>query len=428
MTGYANVLQAQQHALQLQQLLQQQQSTQQVQQPQQPGTLNQTQAQTQPQQGSQHTSQPTQAPSQAVPIAPSMTQQGLQVAQVTNIAQRSPNTLLTNQALGAPRLTAQQILQLQQQVRPGSQPRQAGQAAGHQLGQQGQILVPSLNGNSSGLNGTLTTSFVSRDSPSSPAAHVTPPRKSATPTNVNSPRITVDQSQPGQSQMGVPNVQVAGNVLARPATNLNYYGTIPGLTPEQLSVLRFMQQQQQQQQQQQEEWLRQQQLLQLQQQQNNLFMQPYLNAQSTGFGSNNPFAPSTLLQPPNYNTNKPTPSFNPGGTYDTHSPSSLANSTSGPSPSPSSHPGFGNTNGIVGGGGKLKVKTKQELNANEANLASLFANRDDGQDTFGNVGVMRYGNTAAGKQVLAQRTGATSYNPFARTQQTPSGEKPFFDI
>ena len=140
-------------------------------------------------------------------------------------------------------------------------------------------------------------------------------------------------------------------------------------------------------------------------------MQPYLNAQSTGFGyvscpfhgfvtrmihgiqfvrSNNPFAPSTLLQPPNYNTNKPTPSFNPGGTYDTHSPSRLANSTSGPSPSPSSHPGFGNTNGIVGGGGKLKVKTKQELNANEANLASLFANRDDGQDTFGNVGVMRY--------------------------------------
>jgi len=145
-----------------------------------------------------------------------------------------------NVALGAPRLTAQQILQLQQQVRPGSQPRQAGQAAGHQLGQQGQILVPSLNGNSSGLNGTLTTSFVSRDSPSSPAAHVTPPRKSATPTNVNSPRITVDQSQPGQSQMGVPNVQVAGNVLARPATNLNYYGTISGLTPEQLSVLRFM--------------------------------------------------------------------------------------------------------------------------------------------------------------------------------------------
>jgi len=252
--GYANILQVQ-HALQFQQLLQQQQSTQQAPQPQQPGTLSQTQAQTQPQQGSQQTSQSTQASTQVVP-ASSMTQQGLQVAQVTNIAQRSPNTLLTNQALGnfrgqvnisrinspnvapgAPRLTAQQILQLQQQVRPGSQPRQAGQIAGHQVGQQGQMLVPSLNGNSSGLNGTLTASFISRDSTSSPSANVTPPRKSATPTNVNSPRITVDQGQPGQNQMGV---QVAGNVLARPTTNLNYYGAISGLTPEQLNVLRFM--------------------------------------------------------------------------------------------------------------------------------------------------------------------------------------------
>ena len=35
------------------------------------------------------------------------------------------------------------------------------------------------------------------------------------------------------------------------------------------------------------------------------------------------------------------------------------------------------------------MKTKQELNANEANLANLFANRDDGQDTFGNIGAMR---------------------------------------
>jgi len=255
--GCANVLQAQQHALQLQQLLQQQQqpSTQQAPQQQQPGTLSQTQAQTQPQQGSQQTSQSTQASTQAIP-ASSMTQQGLQVAQVANITQRSPNTLLTNQALGnfrgqvnisrinspnvapgAPRLTAQQILQLQQQVRPGSQPRQAGQIVGHQPGQQGQMLVPSLNGNSSGLNGTLTASFISRDSTSSPSANVTPPRKSATPTNVNSPRITVDQSQPGQSQMGV---QVAGNVLTRPTTNLNYYGAISGLTPEQLNVLRFM--------------------------------------------------------------------------------------------------------------------------------------------------------------------------------------------
>lgn len=111
--------------------------------------------------------------------------------------------------------------------------------------------------------------------------------------------------------------------------------------------------------------------------------------------SNNPFAPSTSPQPSIHNTNQSPPSFNLGGTYDTHSPSNLANLTSGPSPSPSSHPGFGNDNGGGGGGGsgvgggKLNVKTKQELNANEANLANLFANRDDGQDTFGNVGAMR---------------------------------------
>ena len=49
--------------------------------------------------------------------------------------------------------------------------------------------------------------------------------------------------------------------------------------------------------------------------------------------------------------------------------------TSGPSPSPASHPGFGNNNGGGGGGvggGKLNVKTKQELNTNEANLANLL--------------------------------------------------------
>lgn len=74
------------------------------------------------------------------------------------------------------------------------------------------------------------------------------------------------------------------------------------------------------------------------------------------------------------------------------------------------------------------MKTKQELNANEAHLANLFANRDDGQDTFGNIGALRYGNTDAGRQVLSQQTGAPSHNPFAKTQQQQSNDKPFFDI
>lgn len=242
-----------------QQLLQQQQqqqpqSTQPAQQSQQTGTPTQTQGQqqTQPQQGGQQTAQPVQAQAQAVSVAQPAAQQVPQSAQVANIAQRSQNTLLANQALGAPRLTPQQILQLQQQVRPGSQPTQSNQVAGHPLGQQGQILVPSLNGNSNALNGAhLTASFVSRDSTSSPA-HVSPPRKSATPTNINSPRITADQTQHGQVQMGISGAQVAGSVLARPPANLNYYNTITGLTPEQLNVLRYMHQHHQQQQQQQQ--------------------------------------------------------------------------------------------------------------------------------------------------------------------------------
>jgi hypothetical protein len=53
--------------------------------------------------------------------------------------------------------------------------------------------------------------------------------------------------------------------------------------------------------------------------------------------------------------------------------------------------GVGGGGGGGGGGGKmLNVKTRQEMNANEAHLADLFANRDDGQDTFGNIGALRY--------------------------------------
>ncbi|KAJ3560303.1 hypothetical protein NP233_g10926 [Leucocoprinus birnbaumii] len=205
-------------------------------------------------------------------------------------------------------------------------------------------------------------------------------------------------------------------------------------------------QQQQLQQQQQEEWMRQQQLLQMQQQQqlhaqqqqqNNLFAQAQLVPQPTGYGSNNPFAPvSTSPQPSTNSLNKPPPSFNLGGTYETHSPSNLSSLTSNPSPSLSPQPpgGFGlnNNNNAFGGGGgdggqRLNVKTRQELSANEAHLASLFANRDDGQDTFGNIGALRYGQTDAGRHVLAQKTG---HNPFAKQgqQQGQSDERPFFDI
>lgn len=105
--------------------------------------------------------------------------------------------------------------------------------------------------------------------------------------------------------------------------------------------------------------------------------------------SNNPFAPTSSTSPqPSLNNNRPQPSFNLGGTYDSHSPSNLSNLSSppgggGPRTTPSPQPGGG-------GQGRVNVKTKTELNANEAHLASLFANRDDGQDTFGNIGALRY--------------------------------------
>jgi epsin len=89
------------------------------------------------------------------------------------------------------------------------------------------------------------------------------------------------------------------------------------------------------------------------------------------------------------------------------------------------------------------------LGEHEAHLAQLFANRDDGQDTFGNIGALRYvllfevdetlmyaffsisyGQTDAGRNVLAQQTGATSaassHNPFAKQPQ--STDQPFFNI
>jgi epsin len=69
--------------------------------------------------------------------------------------------------------------------------------------------------------------------------------------------------------------------------------------------------------------------------------------------------------------------------------SNRPNNRVSPSPQPPGPPG-----GIGGGGGggvRPQVKTKAELTASEQHLASLFANReDDGLDTFGNIGTLRY--------------------------------------
>ncbi|KAJ7154815.1 epsin domain-containing protein [Mycena filopes] len=195
----------------------------------------------------------------------------------------------------------------------------------------------------------------------------------------------------------------------------------------------YMRQQQQQaflQQQQQEEWMRQQQMLQQQQmqqqqqddwmRQQQMMQQQQLVPQPTGFGNNNPFAQTQQQAPPpplpsfSPSTQQP-PSFNLPGTYD-----------NGSSPQPSFQPSpspVQQQQPQQPGGPKFKVKVNDGENTH---LASLFANREDGQDTFGNTGALRYGHTQAGRAIVAQQTG---HNPFARQQQQQQqNEQPFFNV
>ncbi|KAI6024256.1 hypothetical protein EDC04DRAFT_2725853 [Pisolithus marmoratus] len=187
-----------------------------------------------------------------------------------------------------------------------------------------------------------------------------------------------------------------------------------------------MQAQQQQalvQQQQQEEWLRQQQALQAQHQahqtQQQLFVQP------TGFGSNNPFAPSVSPAPapstPANGSNGPV--FNLQGTY---SNSAAPSYTSTPSPAPPLSSASSRTDGSSASDpNRGPTRTDQE----HSHLANLLANRDDGLDTFGNVGMLRYGQTQAGRIAL-QKTGTGANNPFAQghQQSNHTNEQPFFSV
>ncbi|KAG2368439.1 hypothetical protein BDR07DRAFT_1469057 [Suillus spraguei] len=174
----------------------------------------------------------------------------------------------------------------------------------------------------------------------------------------------------------------------------------------------------------QEEWFRQQQLqAQQQQQQQALFAQP------TGFGSNNPFAPATSPTPVPSGTpvnGTSGPSFNLQGTYSkssapSYNSSPVSSQVSSPSPGVSTSTGAG-----AGRGGPSRADQEH------AHLANLFANRDDGQDTFGNIGALRYGHTQAGL-LAAQKTGfGTKNNPFQlqqqQQQQGQNAEQPFFSV
>ncbi|KZT03033.1 ENTH-domain-containing protein [Laetiporus sulphureus 93-53] len=173
---------------------------------------------------------------------------------------------------------------------------------------------------------------------------------------------------------------------------------------------------------QQEEMMRQQMLAMQQQQQQQMLM-----AQPTGFGSNNPFAPSTspavsvttssLGQYSHSMSASPAPQssspvFNLQGTY--------ANTPSSASPPPPSHSAPPRSQTAQG---------KTRADEQHAHLADLFANREDGIDTFGNFGQLRYGQQAG--RLIGQSTGQpqSSYNPFSQQQQSQqSSEQPFFSI
>ncbi|PCH34631.1 ENTH-domain-containing protein [Wolfiporia cocos MD-104 SS10] len=191
----------------------------------------------------------------------------------------------------------------------------------------------------------------------------------------------------------------------------------------------WMQQQQQlqaqqaaqMQQAQQEEWMRQQQLLAMQQQQ----QQQMLMAQPTGFGSNNPFAPAgpqtnsvsaspfsqPLTQSPAPQSTAPV--FNLQGTYANGGPASSP-PPQPPQPSRSAPPQ------------QSPVQAKTRADDQHAHLANLLANRDEGIDTFGNFGQLRFGQQAG--RLTGQPTGQ-SHNPFQQQQQQQQqSEQPFFSI
>ncbi|KZT02072.1 ENTH-domain-containing protein [Laetiporus sulphureus 93-53] len=149
---------------------------------------------------------------------------------------------------------------------------------------------------------------------------------------------------------------------------------------------------------QQEEWMRQQQLL-AQQQQAALLPQPT----AVRIGSNNPFASSvpprdSVSAGPQLQQTTGTVSFNLTGTY-----ANRENTASAPLPSLQQRSYTGRP-----------TRTDQQ----HSRLADLFANRgEDGVDTFGNVGQLRFMSTEAGR-VVAQKTGPATHNPFV--QHTPS--------
>ncbi|KAH7333946.1 hypothetical protein B0J17DRAFT_674788 [Rhizoctonia solani] len=160
--------------------------------------------------------------------------------------------------------------------------------------------------------------------------------------------------------------------------------------------------QQQAQQQQQQQYMMQQQQMQMQ-------MQSPLMAQPTGYGSNNPFAMMGGGAPQSPPVQTPAPSMSPF-------PSSSPSITQQPAPSP--QPSLTHSNTMANA-----RRTPADDGAN-SHLANLLANREDGMDTFGNIGQLRFGHGQTAQRLQTQQTG---HNPFGKPQQQQN-EQPFFTV
>ncbi|CAE6479061.1 unnamed protein product [Rhizoctonia solani] len=162
----------------------------------------------------------------------------------------------------------------------------------------------------------------------------------------------------------------------------------------------MLQQQAQQQQQQQQQFLMQQQMQ----------MQSPLMAQPTGYGSNNPFAMMGGGAPQSPPVQTPAPSMSPFPS----APSPSIAQHSSPSPQPS----FTQSNSIA------NSRRTPANDGSNSHLANLLANREDGMDTFGNIGQLRFGHGQTAQRLASQPTG---HNPFGQPQQQQN-EQPFFTV
>ncbi|WVR00026.1 hypothetical protein IAU59_007168 [Kwoniella sp. CBS 9459] len=223
------------------------------------------------------------------------------------------------------------------------------------------------------------------------------------------------------------------------------YGQQQQLQPQYTSYNPFhaqmMQQQQQQeeymrqqmamqeQQRQQEEWMRQQQFL--QQQNTSLLAQP------TGYASNNPFAPGGGQQQQSQQSYSPAPqqqsSFLPVPVVSQQQPQSPQQQPQALEPQKTAQP--------------FKPAQPPRDDGEHSGLAALLARgREDGLDTFGNVGNLRipvgsafHGSNRMAMQqtgIGAQPTGFGANNPFGQMQsqqqqqqqQQKPADQPFFSI